>query len=87
MSIVTNEAEGKNEPDQEKFASVIRFTEQEVRSRVVSWQPCVVSTGHYIQIAVSAIAFTDVSQPTPPAGGNHRRDFIHETSPRRGRSL
>jgi putative transposase len=34
MSIVTNEAETKNDSDQEKFAGVIRINEQEVRSHV-----------------------------------------------------
>jgi transposase-like protein len=34
MSIVTNEAETKNDSDQEKFAGVIRIDEQEVRSHV-----------------------------------------------------
>lgn len=34
MSIVTNEAETKNDSDQEKFAGVIRINEEEVRSHV-----------------------------------------------------
>ena len=34
MSIVTNEAETKNDSDQEKFAGVIRIDAQEVRSHV-----------------------------------------------------